>query len=124
MKLTTKGQYAIAALTYIKEKNKAGVTRPIPVYEIAKDEGISRHYLEQIFNRLRNAGLIKAVRGPSGGYVITAGHITYKNILDAVDEPVNLNSNIVTGSSHSAIAFANLEHVSKQLVESFSAMSI
>ena len=42
-----------------------------PVSSIAKSEGISTAYLEQILNKLKKKGLVRSLRGPQGGYVLT-----------------------------------------------------
>lgn len=41
------------------------------VSQIARKEGISTAYLEQILNSLKKKGFVKSVRGPQGGYVLT-----------------------------------------------------
>ena len=43
----------------------------LSVSQIAKKEGISVAYLEQILNALKKKGLVKSVRGPQGGYILT-----------------------------------------------------
>jgi Rrf2 family iron-sulfur cluster assembly transcriptional regulator len=45
-----------------------GSQRPIPIQEIGRRQGIPVRYLEQIFQRLRRAGLVVSKRGPGGGY--------------------------------------------------------
>ena len=49
-------------------------------------------YLEQIFGRLRRAGLVESARGRTGGYRLArpAGEITVAEIMDAVDEGVRM----------------------------------
>lgn len=41
---------------------------PVPLKDVAKAQGISQHYLEQIAAALRRAGFIRSVRGAHGGY--------------------------------------------------------
>ena len=41
---------------------------PVPLADISERQGISLSYLEQLFSRLRKAGLVASVRGPGGGY--------------------------------------------------------
>jgi Rrf2 family protein len=55
----------------------------VSVKEIAKAEGISGTYLEQLLNKLRREELVKSVRGPSGGYILSKGpdKITVKDIV-------------------------------------------
>ena len=59
--------------------------------EISKRQDISLPYLEQLFVKLRRAGLVESVRGPGGGYKLarSAGDIRVSEILGAVDETVD-----------------------------------
>lgn len=59
--------------------------------EISKRQDISLPYLEQLFVKLRRAGLVESVRGPGGGYRLArpAGEIRVSEILGAVDETVD-----------------------------------
>jgi Rrf2 family iron-sulfur cluster assembly transcriptional regulator len=63
---------------------------PISISYIAKKEQLSPEFLEQIFFRLKKAGLIRSVRGPKGGFVLNhkPSEISVKTILDAVGEPL------------------------------------
>ncbi|MBS1766211.1 MAG: Rrf2 family transcriptional regulator [Acidobacteria bacterium] len=45
--------------------------QPVPLHAIAERQGISLPFLEQIFHKLRKAGVVTSVRGPRGGYVMT-----------------------------------------------------
>ena len=65
MKLTTKGRYAVLALTEIALSHNKSL---IKISEIAKSQNISSTYLEQILSNLKRNGFVKAVRGPNGGY--------------------------------------------------------
>ena len=59
--------------------------------EISKRQDISLPYLEQLFVKLRRAGLVESVRGPGGGYRLAraASEIRVADILGAVDETVD-----------------------------------
>lgn len=88
MRLTTKGRYAVTAmldLAYHSEK------RPVTLTDIAKRQHISLSYLEQLFARLRRAGMVEGVRGPGGGYQLSrdASQINISEIIIAVDETVD-----------------------------------
>lgn len=58
---------------------------------ISKRQDISLPYLEQLFVKLRRAGLVEAVRGPGGGYKLARdpGAIRVSEVLEAVDETVS-----------------------------------
>jgi Rrf2 family iron-sulfur cluster assembly transcriptional regulator len=87
MKLSSKGRYAVMAMTDLA---RAGSGITVSLAEIASRQEISQSYLEQLFARLRRAGLVKSVRGPGGGYRLTrpAGAIDIAEIIHAVDEPM------------------------------------
>lgn len=59
---------------------------------ISARQHISLQYLEQLFAKLRRAGLVDATRGPGGGYSLARGasEITLAEVMAAVDEPVKM----------------------------------
>ena len=88
MRLTTKGRYAVTAmldLAYHSEK------KPVNLTDIAKRQGISLSYLEQLFSRLRRSGMVEGVRGPGGGYQLRrkTDQISIADIIAAVDETID-----------------------------------
>lgn len=87
MQLSTKGRYAVMAMTDLAGR---GAERPIPVAEIAERQQISQAYLEQLFARLRRRGLVTAHRGPGGGYRLArpASETSVADVVIAVDEPL------------------------------------
>ena len=58
---------------------------------ISKRQDISLPYLEQLFVKLRRAGLVEAVRGPGGGYRLARSPDTIRisEVLQAVEETVD-----------------------------------
>jgi Rrf2 family iron-sulfur cluster assembly transcriptional regulator len=88
MRLTTKGRYAVTAMLDLAINADAA---PTCLRDIAQRQGISLSYLEQLFVRLRRAGLVRSVRGPGGGYLLaqTPAAINVSSIVDAVDESVD-----------------------------------
>ncbi|ADN02212.1 RrF2 family transcriptional regulator [Spirochaeta thermophila] len=89
MRITTKGRYAIRAMVNLALSTES---KPIPIKKIAEEESISPEFLEQIFFKLRKAGIIDSVRGPGGGFLISRPleSITIKDIFDAVDEGLGI----------------------------------
>ena len=63
---------------------------PVSIRDISKREGISKNYIEQLFVRLRHAKLIKSVRGPKGGYLLTSqpGGIKVGDIVRTLEGPI------------------------------------
>ncbi|HSS63831.1 MAG TPA: Fe-S cluster assembly transcriptional regulator IscR [Gammaproteobacteria bacterium] len=88
MKLTTKGRYAVTAMLDLAIHDASG---PVALADIAKRQGISLSYLEQLFARLRKRGLVRSVRGPGGGYQLGRGadSIAVSDVIWAVDEMVD-----------------------------------
>jgi Rrf2 family protein len=64
----------------------------MPLMEIAEGQSLPISYLEQLFMKLRRAGLVAAVRGPRGGYRLArpAGEISIAEIMLAADESVRM----------------------------------
>jgi Rrf2 family iron-sulfur cluster assembly transcriptional regulator len=88
MRLTTKGRYAVTAMLDLAYHSQR---HPVTLTDIATRQTISLSYLEQLFSRLRKAGMVKGVRGPGGGYTLSrnALEINVADIIEAVDEPVD-----------------------------------
>lgn len=85
MKLSTKGRHAITAMMELALRDSQG---PVTLADISVEQSISVSYLEQLFARLRNHGLVTGMRGPGGGYCLRrpAKEITIAEILSAVDD--------------------------------------
>jgi Rrf2 family iron-sulfur cluster assembly transcriptional regulator len=88
MRLGTKGRYAVMAMADIARHGASGA---VCLSDIADRQEISLAYLEQLFARLRRAGLVCSVRGPGGGYrlALTAEATSVGAIVQAVDEPLH-----------------------------------
>lgn len=89
MELNTKGRYAVMAMADIAKHARLDA---IPLSVIADRQRISLAYLEQLFQRLRRAGLVESARGRSGGYRLgrPAADITVAQIMAAVEEEVRM----------------------------------
>jgi len=89
--------------------------------ELSNRQNLSIHYLEQLFVKLRRAGLVKSVRGPGGGYKLAKSpeSIRITEILEAVDETVNA---LYTGAGASgAVSGSKAQSMTNRLWESLSA---
>ncbi|WP_062355589.1 cysteine metabolism transcriptional regulator CymR [Bacillus kwashiorkori] len=89
MKISTKGRYGLTIMIELAKNFGEG---PTPLKTIAKDNNLSEHYLEQIISPLRNAGLVKSIRGAYGGYVLAKepAAITSGDIIRVLEGPIVL----------------------------------
>jgi Rrf2 family iron-sulfur cluster assembly transcriptional regulator len=91
VRLTTKGRYAVTAMLDLAFHSQI---KPVTLTDIATRQTISLSYLEQLFSRLRRAGMVTGVRGPGGGYKLSkeTNEISISDIILAVDEQVDLTN--------------------------------
>ena len=88
MKLTTKGRFAVTAMVDLALHLSEA---PVRIALIAERQNLSVAYLEQIFCKLRRAGLVTSARGPGGGYRLgdLPENISVGQIIEAVDEDID-----------------------------------
>lgn len=89
IRFSTKIRYAVRAMSDIVQQ-PAGT--PIMMSQIAENQGISRKYLHSILTALKNAGLVKSLRGSKGGFVAgkSPAEITLSDIIKAIDGEINV----------------------------------
>ncbi len=89
MKISTKGRYGLTLMIELARNYGAG---PLSLKSIAEDKNLSNHYLEQLATPLRNAGLIRSVRGPYGGYTLAKEpkDITTGDIIRVLEGPITV----------------------------------
>lgn len=112
MKLSTKGRYAMIAMVDLGLILRRTPERHVSLSEIARRQDVSLAYLEQLFVKLRRAGLVDSVRGPGGGYRLARplDQIRVSEVLEAVEESVNAMesgagaSGAVSGSQAQSLA--------------------
>lgn len=87
MRITTTSRYGVRALFDVAYH---GGGQPTQIKDISRRQKISQRYLEQIFNKLLKAGLLKSRRGPRGGYMLSkdAGEISIGDIIRAAQGPI------------------------------------
>lgn len=118
MKLSTKGRYAMVALADLALQPEGTL---LSLTDLSKRQDISLPYLEQLFVKLRRAGLVESVRGPGGGYRLAkpCSEIRVSEILAAVDETV---SAMHTGAGATgAISGSRAQSMANRLWQSLSA---
>lgn len=92
MQLSTRGRYAVMALVDLAAREREAPARPVTLAEIAASQQLSQSYLEQLFGKLRRAGIVTSVRGPGGGYRLArpTARLPIADIVNAVDEPIRV----------------------------------
>jgi Rrf2 family transcriptional regulator, cysteine metabolism repressor len=87
MKISTKGRYGLTIMIELAKKYGEG---PISLKSIAQANDLSEHYLEQLISPLRNAGLVKSVRGAYGGYILgdVPSKITSGDVIRVLEGPI------------------------------------
>jgi Rrf2 family transcriptional regulator, iron-sulfur cluster assembly transcription factor len=91
VQLSTRGRYAVMAMVDLAARQTlGGECGSICLAEIAARQNLSLSYLEQLFGKLRRAGLVTSARGPGGGYRLarSSDSIAIADIVCAVDEPI------------------------------------
>lgn len=87
MRMSTKSRFAVQAMIDLALRDRSG---PVALAQIATRQGVSLSYLEQLFSRLRRAGLVESTRGPGGGYTLgrRPADISAAEIVNAVEDEV------------------------------------
>lgn len=88
MRMSTKSRFAVQAMIDLALRERSG---PVALAQIAARQGVSLSYLEQLFSRLRRAGLVESTRGPGGGYTLgrRPADISAADICNAVEDEVD-----------------------------------
>ncbi|MDN5342387.1 Rrf2 family transcriptional regulator [Oceanotoga sp. DSM 15011] len=89
MALTVKSSYALRALFELALLNKEGIKK-VSIAELSKRQQIPRDFLEKIFSELRDAGILKSIRGRYGGYVLLKDpkDLRLSEIVNVLDKPL------------------------------------
>lgn len=88
MKISTKGRYGLTIMMELSNRYGDG---PVSLKSIAQRHDLSEHYLEQLIAPLRNAGLVKSIRGAYGGYVLSKSpeEITSGDVIRVLEGPIS-----------------------------------
>ena len=84
MLISTRSRYGLRALVRLASLEDEA---PVSLAKVAEEEGIPIRYLEQIFIRLRDNGMVKGLRGPGGGYSLGTppDSITLLSVISALE---------------------------------------
>ena len=90
MRMTTKGRYALRATIALAQMGKSG--EMVSINSLSEAEDISSVFLEQIFFKLKKAGIVNSVRGPGGGFAFARppDSLSIREILDAAGEELDV----------------------------------
>lgn len=96
MKISTKGRYGLLLMVDLGTASQEG---PVSLKSVAERKGLSDHYLEQLIAPLRNAGLVKSVRGAYGGYTLArpADQISTGEVLRILEGPITIVDDVGDG---------------------------
>lgn len=89
MRISTKGRYGLTIMIELAKNQGEG---PTSLKTIAQSNNLSEHYLEQLIAPLRNAGLVKSIRGAYGGYILADAptKITAGDVIRVLEGPITL----------------------------------
>ena len=87
MKLSTRTRYGIRAILELAENYGNG---PLQLRVIARDQGVSVKYLEQLIAMLKAAGIVRSIRGSKGGYILAKqpGQVKVSECFQCLEGPV------------------------------------
>src|SRR6476660_10550813 len=88
LKISTKGRYGLTIMMELANRVGEG---PTSLKSIAERNQLSEHYLEQLVAPLRNAGLVKSIRGAYGGYILSKDpeSITSGDVIRILEGPIS-----------------------------------
>jgi Rrf2 family transcriptional regulator, cysteine metabolism repressor len=87
MMFSTKAEYGVRVMVELARRGAADDPQPVPLAEIASNDGLPLAYLEHLVARLRKAGLVDSRRGSRGGYLLArpAREITMAEVVEALE---------------------------------------
>ena len=128
MKLSTRARYGLRAMVDLAKHGGDGA--PLMMRAIAEQQGLSKRYLDNIFATLRQAGMVRSVRGASGGYRLAreADEIRVDQVVEALEgnlELVHCEEYAMDCTRHSRCATSEVWHTaSVALRESLASMTL
>jgi len=91
MNISTRGRYGLRALVELSTLSREG---PVNLRDLSEKQKMSIDYLEQIFNKLKKAGIVQSIRGAKGGYLLASDEdkITVRQVINALDGPISISN--------------------------------
>ena len=125
MRLSTKSRFAVAAMIDLALREQSG---PVSLGSIGVRLQISLSYLEQMFSKLRQQGLVESVRGPGGGYTLgrPALAISVADIISAVEgsRALQVEAATLTGEAGCALTRELWASLSSKMMEHLQSISL
>lgn len=89
MRISTKARYSLRGLLDLALHFESD---PIQIHEIARRQGISERYLENLFTKLRSNGILTSIKGKGGGFMLAKKpeDIDIYSVFNAVEEDMAL----------------------------------
>jgi Rrf2 family protein len=77
-------KYALQALVHLARRVEEG---PVPLREVAEEEGIPNSFLAKVMQQLARMKMLRSSKGPGGGFTFRRppGEITVRDVIEAVD---------------------------------------
>jgi len=128
MKMSTKGRYGLRFMIDLATNGNA--QDKVSLQQVAKRQAISEKYLWQIANRLKAAGLVSAVPGAHGGYMITKKpeEITLADVLEALEGKLTLVPCVKTASvcsrSGACVSREVWQEINRKMIEAMKSITL
>ncbi|MBN1468626.1 MAG: Rrf2 family transcriptional regulator [Fusobacteriaceae bacterium] len=123
--ISTKSKYGIRALLYMALQ---GSEVKISIKEIAEKENISGRYLEQIFSTLKQGGIVKSLKGASGGYIFfkEIKNIKIKELIELLEKDIycEIDDSIDSGSLETTLNEVLWREYNKKISDFFDELSL
>ncbi len=110
MRLTTQSEYALVGLRALCQDTKG---KPLSINSIVTQEKMSKDYVEQLFLKLKRAGIVHSVKGAHGGYLLSRdpAEITIREVIEALEgdiyetfcSPAGKKNIVCTHSAHCSL---------------------
>lgn len=116
MKLTRASFYALNALVHLAEQ---GEGKPLASHQAAKARAIPERFLLKVLKPLVDAGILRSVKGPNGGYVLLkpANKITLLEVIEAVDGPIAGTAPLLEGTADGAALDRRLQAIAERAAD-------
>lgn len=123
MRITARVAYASLAVFELALRSPSDL---VQAKQVAENRQIPLKFLEQILTQLKNAGIVKSVRGASGGYLLARSpeEITLKDIFDAVEGGVRMVETELEGDRTLSTVWAEIEQQFMERLDSITIQSL